>query len=105
MLHIDDVVKAAPVHFLCGLWGLLAAPIFAQEGLYAKADCRGIGVGTLRGARTQQRDIVLRRLGAVRGRTGKSTFCSALGPCSTTPTARRSAPAYWRERAIPSRPL
>lgn len=28
-LEIDDPLDAAPVHFFCGLWGVLAAGLFA----------------------------------------------------------------------------
>ena len=29
-LHIDDVVDASPVHFFCGMWGTVAAGLFAE---------------------------------------------------------------------------
>ena len=29
-LRIDDVVDASPVHFFCGMWGTLAAGLFAE---------------------------------------------------------------------------
>lgn len=28
--HIDDVVDASPVHFFCGMWGIIAAGLFAE---------------------------------------------------------------------------
>lgn len=31
-LQIDDPVDASPVHFFCGIWGVLAAGLFATEG-------------------------------------------------------------------------
>lgn len=42
-LRIDDVVGAVSVHFLAGLWGLLAVAVFG-------ADALGTGVGTQFGA-------------------------------------------------------
>lgn len=30
-LRIDDPLEAAPVHFFCGIWGLLSVGIFATE--------------------------------------------------------------------------
>mmetsp|Transcript_23009 Transcript_23009/g.33385 ORF Transcript_23009/g.33385 Transcript_23009/m.33385 type:complete len:486 (-) Transcript_23009:187-1644(-) len=36
-LKIDDVVDAAPVHMFCGMWGVLAAGLFATEDGYASA--------------------------------------------------------------------
>jgi len=52
VLHVDDVVKATPVHFLCGVWGVLAAGLFADEKLYAAAyyadradKCKGLFQG------------------------------------------------------------
>ena len=51
-LEIDDVVDAFPVHGCCGLWGVLAAPLFATEFYYAqsyysdrKDDCAGVFYG------------------------------------------------------------
>jgi Amt family ammonium transporter len=31
MLKIDDVVDAGPVHFWCGIWGVLALGLFADD--------------------------------------------------------------------------
>lgn len=52
ILKIDDVVDAFAVHGACGIWGVLAAPIFATEYYYARAyysaradDCAGIFYG------------------------------------------------------------
>ena len=28
--HIDDVVDASPVHLFCGMWGIIAAGLFAE---------------------------------------------------------------------------
>ncbi|CAM9899700.1 unnamed protein product, partial [Heterosigma akashiwo] len=36
-LGVDDVVNAAPVHAFCGVWGVLAAGLFATEDAYAAA--------------------------------------------------------------------
>jgi len=36
-LKIDDVVDASPVHLFCGMWGFLAAGLFATEDNYADA--------------------------------------------------------------------
>mmetsp|Transcript_33899 Transcript_33899/g.43551 ORF Transcript_33899/g.43551 Transcript_33899/m.43551 type:complete len:482 (+) Transcript_33899:138-1583(+) len=36
-LKIDDVVNAAPVHMFCGIWGVIAAGLFASEDAYAAA--------------------------------------------------------------------
>lgn len=44
MLYIDDVVDAGPVHFWCGIWGVLAV------GLFADIDDSGI-LGTTEGAK------------------------------------------------------
>merc|ERR1712146_596679 len=33
MLKIDDVVDAGPVHFWCGMWGVLAVGLFAESGI------------------------------------------------------------------------
>ena len=30
-LRIDDPVDAAPVHFFCGMWGIIATGFFATE--------------------------------------------------------------------------
>eukprot|EP00640_Fibrocapsa_japonica_P001704 CAMPEP_0113935380 /NCGR_PEP_ID=MMETSP1339-20121228/2540_1 /TAXON_ID=94617 /ORGANISM="Fibrocapsa japonica" /LENGTH=469 /DNA_ID=CAMNT_0000937511 /DNA_START=106 /DNA_END=1515 /DNA_ORIENTATION=- /assembly_acc=CAM_ASM_000762 len=55
MLHkfkIDDVVDAVPVHMFCGMWGVIAAGLFASEENYASAyygdraaDCCGAFYG------------------------------------------------------------
>lgn len=51
-LEIDDVVDAFPVHGCCGLWGVIAAALFATEFYYARAyysdrkdDCAGVFFG------------------------------------------------------------
>ncbi|CAM9640531.1 unnamed protein product [Discosporangium mesarthrocarpum] len=31
---IDDVVNASPVHFMCGMWGMIAASLFATKPYY-----------------------------------------------------------------------
>ncbi|CAN0059701.1 unnamed protein product, partial [Discosporangium mesarthrocarpum] len=36
-LQIDDVVDASPVHFFCGVWGVLAAGLLATKENYAEA--------------------------------------------------------------------
>lgn len=36
-LRIDDVVDAIPVHFACGMWGVLAVGLFAEESRMAIA--------------------------------------------------------------------
>lgn len=36
-LKIDDVLDATPVHGFCGMWGLIAAGLFAQEDLLRAA--------------------------------------------------------------------
>jgi ammonia channel protein AmtB len=36
-LRIDDVVLAIPVHCFCGMWGVLAAGLFATQNNYAAA--------------------------------------------------------------------
>ena len=42
-LKIDDVVDASPVHFFCGVWGTIAAGIFASpsnvEMAYGTGSC------------------------------------------------------------------
>jgi len=42
-LEIDDVVDASPVHMACGMWGTLAAGIFAHpentEMAYGNGSC------------------------------------------------------------------
>ena len=42
-LKIDDVVDASPVHLFCGIWGTLAAGIFATpdnvEMAYGTGSC------------------------------------------------------------------
>uniref|UniRef100_A0A7S1UFZ4 Ammonium transporter n=1 Tax=Phaeomonas parva TaxID=124430 RepID=A0A7S1UFZ4_9STRA len=51
-LKIDDCVNAAPVHMFCGMWGVIAAGLFATEQNYSNAyysdraeDCAGIFYG------------------------------------------------------------
>lgn len=50
-LKIDDVVDAIPVHFACGVWGVLAASLFATKDNYALAyygepdNCAGVFYG------------------------------------------------------------
>ncbi len=48
-LQIDDAVDAVPVHLSCGIWGLIAAAIFANESLvedmYGFTDSRGLIYG------------------------------------------------------------
>lgn len=43
IMHIDDVVDASPVHFFCGVWGTVAAGIFAEptnvEMAYGTGSC------------------------------------------------------------------
>ena len=29
-IRVDDVVEASPVHFFCGIWGTMAAGLFAK---------------------------------------------------------------------------
>lgn len=36
-LEIDDVVDATPVHFCCGVWGVLAAGLFTTKENYKNA--------------------------------------------------------------------
>eukprot|EP00904_Undaria_pinnatifida_P002669 jgi/Undpi1/12402/HiC_scaffold_5.g02074.m1 len=36
-MKVDDVVDAIPVHFFCGMWGVLAASLFATKDNYAAA--------------------------------------------------------------------
>ena len=42
-LHIDDVVDASPVHLFCGMWGTIAAGLFAKpdnvEMAYGTGSC------------------------------------------------------------------
>ena len=40
MLKIDDVIDAAPVHYFCGIWGVLATGLFGTSGglFYGDAD-------------------------------------------------------------------
>jgi len=59
-LNIDDVVDAAPVHMFCGIWGVIAAGLFATKDAYAAAyysaradTCAGLfygGSGAMLGA-------------------------------------------------------
>lgn len=35
--QIDDVVDASPIHFFCGIWGLIAAGLFSSKQNYAVA--------------------------------------------------------------------
>ena len=50
-IKIDDVVDAIPVHFACGVWGVLAASLFATKDNYALAyygepdNCAGVFYG------------------------------------------------------------
>ncbi|CAM9173000.1 unnamed protein product, partial [Hapterophycus canaliculatus] len=51
-LKVDDVVDAAPIHFFCGIWGVVAASLFATKDNYAnvysaeRADkCAGVFYG------------------------------------------------------------
>merc|ERR1712178_242998 len=48
MLKIDDVVDAGPVHFWCGIWGVLGLGLFADDagtGLASAGDdASGIGL-------------------------------------------------------------
>ena len=50
-LKIDDVVDASPVHLFCGVWGLLAAPIFCNKDIFdatfPDADSDDVGYGLL----------------------------------------------------------
>jgi len=51
LLKIDDVVDAGPVHFWCGMWGVIAIALFADDrgtGLASKGGFYG-GGGTLLG--------------------------------------------------------
>merc|ERR1712106_636640 len=44
-LKIDDAVDAVPVHFFCGMWGLVATGIFCSEDLLlASYDVVGGGI-------------------------------------------------------------
>lgn len=36
-LRIDDVVDASPVHLFCGIWGTMAAGLFAHPDNYDAA--------------------------------------------------------------------
>ena len=58
-LKVDDVVSAVPVHGFCGIWGVIAAGLFATEEYYSAAyysaraaDCAGLfyGGGAMLGA-------------------------------------------------------
>lgn len=51
-VQIDDVVDASPVHMFCGVWGVLAAGLLAEEDNYGEAyyserqgDCCGAFYG------------------------------------------------------------
>lgn len=51
-MQIDDVVDAAPVHCFCGMWGVIAAGLFATKENYDAAyysdrsdDCKGLFYG------------------------------------------------------------
>ncbi|KAL6060731.1 Ammonium transporter [Balamuthia mandrillaris] len=49
LLKIDDPVDAAPIHFFCGIWGVLAVGFFAWEGFveetYRPTNDYGVFVG------------------------------------------------------------
>lgn len=49
MLKIDDVIDAAPVHFFCGIWGLLATGLFASDDLTSHAPGLFYGGGKMLG--------------------------------------------------------
>jgi len=38
MLKIDDVIDASPVHYFCGVWGMLFAGLFCDKDLPSRAD-------------------------------------------------------------------
>jgi len=64
MLKIDDVVDAGPVHFWCGMWGVVALGLFADEhgtGL-TKTDDSGGGVETGNGAFYDDGDLLKHNL-------------------------------------------
>ncbi|KAL6047355.1 ammonium transmembrane transporter [Balamuthia mandrillaris] len=50
LLKIDDPVDAAPIHFFCGMWGVLAVGFFAWEGFveetYRPTNDYGVFVGS-----------------------------------------------------------
>lgn len=49
MLKIDDVIDATPVHYFCGIWGLLATGLFASDDLTAHAPGLFYGGGKMLG--------------------------------------------------------
>merc|ERR1712227_232454 len=36
VLQIDDVIDASPVHYFCGIWGVLATGLFASTNLVSQ---------------------------------------------------------------------
>merc|ERR1711990_1238557 len=48
-LKIDDVIDASPVHYFCGIWGLLATGLFVSDDLTAHAPGLFYGGGRLLG--------------------------------------------------------
>ncbi|CAM9166941.1 unnamed protein product [Chrysoparadoxa australica] len=50
--HIDDLVDATPVHFICGIWGVIAPGLFATQESYGASyysDRQGLCAGILYG--------------------------------------------------------
>merc|ERR1711990_487377 len=48
-LKIDDVIDASPVHYFCGIWGLLATGLFVSDDLTTHAPGLFYGGGRLLG--------------------------------------------------------
>lgn len=50
-IQIDDVVNAIPVHFFCGIWGVISVSLFATKDNYSLAyygdgdKCKGLFYG------------------------------------------------------------
>ena len=70
-LHIDDPLDASPVHFFCGLWGLVAVGLFATEEYMSE----GSGWGLLYGGN-------LALMGnQLAGAISITAWCSVLSGC------------------------